>query len=223
MEDDTSSILSFQDDLQEDALSLCDLSSNAFSEVTDDNDPYCGSFFPSPSRDAFEFSITEPSAETVSHVDTILFCGKAIPFEQPRHLHRSDSSFKRLCRRVDSGPAWLPRSGSLRSPISKAAVVAAPAAGSCRYSTSSGREYKAIIGVTKFQSRMDMGEIRKRQSRQAPAPLFPAGTDGVELDSAMATGGRRGHGHWGLLRPLRCRSHLVGALARVSIGCMRHV
>ncbi|KAK4798971.1 hypothetical protein SAY86_024336 [Trapa natans] len=216
MEDETSILFGFQD-LEDDALSLCNLSSPPFISET-----YSGPSSPSPLKeDAFEFSNTCQSSGSVCHVDSILFCGKIIPFENPRYLLQRNFSFKRLRSSAgfESGEAHqLTRSDSLLFQSPKAAAPPPPAVGSFRYSSGSGGKLKALFGVTKFPARMDMDDIRKRQSRQAPAPLFPAGSD-----IALATSEGTGRSHWGLLRPLRCRSLLVSALARTSLGCIRHV
>ncbi|KAK4766211.1 hypothetical protein SAY87_007853 [Trapa incisa] len=215
MEDETSILLGFQD-LEDDAISLCSISSPPLISETCN-----GSSFPSLLKDdGFEFSNINRSSGSVPHVDRILFCGKIIPFENPRYLLQRNFSFKRLrgSDGFESGEAHkLARSESLRFPSAKVAS-AAPEVGSCRYSVGSGRKFKALFGVSKFPARMDMDDIRKRQSRLAPAPLFPAGSD-----IALATGEGSGHSHWGLVRPLRCRSLLVSALARASLGCIRHV
>ena len=111
-----------------------------------------------------------------------------------------------------------PRSSSLR----------VPETGKSRYqqyysssssSRSCSRKHNVLIGVlTKFPPRMELSEMRKRQSRRAPVPMLSAAYGG---DQPVVAGSEsRGRGHWGLLR---FRSNLVSALARVSFGCTRHV
>lgn len=65
-----------------------------------------------------------------------------------------------------------------------------------------------LIGLVKYQPEMDLSEIRKRQSRRAPAPMFPVMKGGEQ--SALADGkSGSAKGHWGLMRMVRCRFHLL--------------
>lgn len=204
---------------EEDALSLCDLSS---STLDADTSEAFGSPFP---IEQFDFS-GDQMEEAISSIDSILFCGRSIPFEKPRNfrayeeqrsrlsLLRSDSFKRQLSWRREFTPgARIMRSNSFRS---LSTSKDSPTAG-----TSQRRKYKAIIGVTKFPSKMEMSDIKKRQRRQAPAPLVPAAYDGIEAVVAVATG--RSGSHWGLLSPLRCKSHLMNAFGRVSLSCIPHV
>lgn len=211
----------FVDD-DDDALSLCDL---PFAALHRQPDGSCPAALPppaSPLQDAPDFEF--PAGPAISTVDAFLFCGKPIPYDDRECrvdslLLRSDSfgrlnSFRRDGAKVRFASGQLIRSNSLRVARSRSSV--APAAASVR-SSSSRRRHRALIGITKFPARMELSDIRKRQGRRAPAPLFPAAEGGEQV----VAGGRSG-GHWCLLRPLRCRSHLVNALAKASLGCIPH-
>ncbi|KAF8026269.1 hypothetical protein BT93_F2929 [Corymbia citriodora subsp. variegata] len=195
------------EDADEDDLSFCDLplSSAAVDQPQ--------GFFPSgPAHhppassleDASDFEFS--AAPAVSAVDAFLFCGRSVPYDEhecrvdPLLLH-SDSFRPREKLRSDS---------LLRVTRSTSSVAPATA---CDRSSSSWRRHRALIGITKFPATMELSDIRKRQGRRAPAPLFPVAEGGKEA----VAGGRSG-GHWSLLRPLRCRSHLVNALAKASLG-----
>lgn len=107
-------------------------------------------------------------------------------------------------------------SARLTSP-SRPSSFRAPATGSYRYQSGGSRKYNVLIGLTKIQPEMDLSEIRKRQGRRGPVPLFPVA--GVE-EPVIASGGRS---HWGLLRPLRSKSRLGRVLALASFGCFPRV
>ncbi|XP_030451089.1 uncharacterized protein LOC115673144 [Syzygium oleosum] len=209
------------DDADDDALSFCDLHFSPLHQP----DPPLPPTSPLLEASDFEFSTAGP---TISAVDAFLFCGKSIPFDERARrvdslLLRSDSfgrlnSFRRDGAKVRFASGQLLRSNSLRVARSRSSV--APAAASVVGSSSSRRrQYRALIGITKFPARMELSDIRKRQGRRAPAPLFPA-AEGEKQDSAA--GGRSG-GHRSLLGPSRCRSHFVNALAKASLGCIPHM
>ncbi|KAE7996926.1 hypothetical protein FH972_001603 [Carpinus fangiana] len=178
--------LLYLEEAEEDALSLCDLPIH-------DQDPE-PSYQNSPARlDLFEFS-TNAKPETNPSTDRILFCGRVIhrrdPLPggvQPKRRSESFNNFQTF------------HSARLTSP-SRSSSFRAPATGSYRYQSSGSRKHKVLIGLTKIQP-MDLSEIRKRQSRRTPAPIVP-----VPDEPVIVSGGRS---HWGLLRPLRCKSHLA--------------
>ncbi|KAK4784383.1 hypothetical protein SAY86_018751 [Trapa natans] len=183
-------------------------------------DPYNeSSSFPSPSKlDVFQFSLTGESGSF--RLDVI-----AIPPEKPEYVLQSDAYFERFRRSErESAAASLSRSSSLRLCRSSREVV--PLTGSfssSQRSPSSKRKYRVLIGVTKFPSRMDMCEIKRRQSLQPPTPLFPVGgSNGEDVLIEMAVGEKsQNHSQWSLSTlPLRCRSRVVTVLARASLGCM---
>ncbi|KAL3736419.1 hypothetical protein ACJRO7_025381 [Eucalyptus globulus] len=198
------------EDADADDLSFCDLPLSAALD-------HPQGFFTRPPtsspQDASDFEFSAGPA--ISAVDAFLFCGKSIPYDERESrvgslLLHSDS-FGPRDRPIASG--HLIRSDSvLRVTRSSSSVAPATA---CDRSPSPWRRHRALIGITKFPARMELSDIRKRQGRRAPAPLFPVAEGGNDVDA----GGRSG-GHWSLLRPLRCRSHLVSALAKASLGCI---
>ncbi|EXB80111.1 hypothetical protein L484_013438 [Morus notabilis] len=227
---------------EEDALSFCDLpmdnnivknteqkGANIISPTSSEDD-----------QDLFEF-FTSPEAKPAAETETIVFCGKRIePAKQPSEyvkrpgkglsLFIKKESFKK-CQfykhsRSDVVSAKRPvsprgvggnRSGSFRFGGGPNKTAGIPATGSHRYSRSGkggSRKHKVMIGLVKLQPEMELSEIRKRQGRRSPAPMFPA--TGVTGEEA---GGRS---HWGILRPLWCRAHFVSALTKASFSCLSH-
>jgi hypothetical protein len=43
-----------------------------------------------------------------------------------------------------------------------------------QYSSSNSRKHKVLIGFAKIPTKIELSDIKKRQSRQAPAPMIPA-------------------------------------------------
>ncbi|KAM1069218.1 hypothetical protein EV1_001077 [Malus domestica] len=201
-----------QQEVDEDALSLCDL------PLYDDNgesekNPITSASYSSAPDDLFEFRV-DPIRRYIPM--DVFFCGKPISprtqeplFENPLFSRSESLKF--------SSPS---HPYSHRSPGSELV----PAFGTCRshQQSSNSRKHKVFIGLVKYQPEMDMNEIRKRQSRRAPAPMFPVISSGEQPSVACGKSGS-GKGHWGLMRPLRCRFHLLGALAKVTHGCVPRV
>lgn len=154
-------------------------------------------------------------------IDTIIFCGRIMHQKevsaynlQTKSKWRSESLNKAHIMH-SIGFTNTIRSNSLRVPGPKPDT--APATGSYRHPDSCSRKHKVFIGPVKIRPEMELSEIRKRQGRRAPVPMFPV----VGGDESVIVGGKSGGGrsHWGLLRPLRCRSHLASVLAR-AFGCV---
>ncbi|PON58544.1 hypothetical protein PanWU01x14_165750 [Parasponia andersonii] len=235
-----------KNDGEDDAISLCNFSNGNDEEndvVSYNDDP----------NDAFEFSTTETllttgHTETLLFCGKSIPCrlNSKLPISFPQTTSLSQtphatSSFSRSA--TESGslnngikaqssrfhnvrtatttttPPPPPRSSSLRLPEARNSRYLQ------NYSSSSSicsRKHNVLIGLTKFPPKMELSEIRKRQSRRAPVPMFSSAACGG--DQPVVAGGQSGgKGNWGLLRPLRFRSNLVSALARVSFGCIRHV
>ncbi|GMY08729.1 conserved [Fagus crenata] len=201
---------------EEDTLSLCDL-------LIDDQEPdsYSPKYFPnSPSRpDMFEFS--KNPINPTNPKDTMIFCGRVIhqknqqdqSHRQALFLSRSES-FNKSQKFHSARFTGNARSNSLRVP------TPAPATGSSRYyHKSDSKKHKVLIGLAKIQPEMDLNEIRKRQGRRAPVPMFPVVDGGEPVVAGGGKSGGTGKSHWGLLRPLRCRGHATNALARAAFGC----
>jgi hypothetical protein len=43
-----------------------------------------------------------------------------------------------------------------------------------QYSSSNSRKHKVLIGFAKIPTKIELSDIKKRQSRQAPTPMIPA-------------------------------------------------
>ncbi|TQD97330.1 hypothetical protein C1H46_017032 [Malus baccata] len=204
----------------DDTLSFCD-----FSLYNDDYDSYSPSprKYPDTPDSLFEFFIDHPDFELDS--SAVVFCGKTIgdvDFPQNTKLVQRDPRNGLFLFKTNS----FKRSQSVRSPVDleKSSVFRpnSPAAGSCRYQSSKSKKHRtALIGsLVKPQPKMELSDIKRRQSRLAPGPMFPIaeGDHSGELVAAFAADG--GKAHKSPLRPLRCRSHLVSALVKASFGCI---
>lgn len=207
-------------EISEDALSFCDLLMDKDEKELDDFPTNFNETAASDS-DFFEFEIL-PKTETAT--EDIVFFGKQIKqhIEFVRHPRnglfiRRDSFKKSQSFRTDLSSKTVydeTRSGSFRSGRPKAL----PAIGKSPFGSSSSRKHKVIIGLVNPQPKMELSEIRKRQSRRSPAPMFGAGGE-----PAVPGDGIGKKSHWGLLRPLQCRTHFMNALTKASFGCLSHV
>lgn len=196
---------------EEDALSLCDLPiHNQDAEL--EPHPFSPNYRNSPSH-FFEFSIDSKPETNCPSTDRILFCGRVIHQKQRDPL---PAKLQPKQRSESFNKSQTFHSARLTSPT-RSSSFRAPATGSYRYQSGGSRKYKVLIGLTKIQPEMDLSEIRKRQGRRGPVPMFPVA--GAE-EPVIASGGRS---HWGLLRPLRSKSHLGRVLALASFGCFPRV
>ncbi|KAK9283329.1 hypothetical protein L1049_011568 [Liquidambar formosana] len=193
-----------QEEEAEDALSFCNFPINDVGEESEYNEFSGENPNPSSDQDLFEFFPNPKCSQT----NNIIFCGKIIPYEHERRLENRAKSL----RVTSSKPSPSP--------------TTAPAIGSCRFlSTSAGsksRRHVFMFGVVpKFRQEMELRDMKKRQSRLAPAPMFPAVGGGEMVVSGEAGIGKVDNGNWGLLRLLKCRSrtHFGSALA-TSFGCL---
>lgn len=226
----------------EDALSFCDLPT--LDKDDTELDPFLDSYranslsSPEDDNDLFEFFVNpEILTDNIPEKEGIVFCGKPIiPLKQPNEFvnkHprnsrfiRRESSFRKVCQLSSSSRSsdvvfsGNNRSSSFRLGGPKRPL---PATGSSRCrggGSGSFRKRKVIIGLVKFQAgpnKMELSEMRKRQSRRSPAPMFPVADHGGEPASA----GRSTT--WGLFRPLRCRAHFVSAWTKASLRYLPHV
>ncbi|KAL6290765.1 hypothetical protein ACE6H2_008275 [Prunus campanulata] len=215
-----------QMDDADDTLSFCD-----FSLYNDDYDNYSPSprQYPDTPESFFEF-LTDPDFEPDSSavgptLDAIVFCGKTIAYDAPKNPKQP-----KLVQRDPRNGLFLfktnsfKRSHSFRSTldlaISSPFKPSSPATGSCRYQSSKSRKHKMVLigSLVKPQPKMELRDIKRRQSRRAPKSMFPV-ANGTELVAATPADGGGAH-HKGLLRPLRCRAHLVSALVKASFGCI---
>lgn len=147
-------------------------------------------------EDFFEFSVDPVYGY---YPMDIVFCGKSISSSKPinKQLGSRSESFK-LGHCPSSQSHVMQHHKSLKS--------------------KSSNSHKHLIGLVKYhQQEMDLNEIRKRQGRRAPVAMFPVnGGEKPEVKS-------EGKGQSGVMRPLRCRSHLLNALAKAALGCIPHV
>ncbi|KAF9613889.1 hypothetical protein IFM89_012437 [Coptis chinensis] len=95
--------------------------------------------------------------------------------------------------------------------------------GKCKFSeqrTPSARPRRRVLmfGLVKAPTEMELKDIRNRQSRRMPSPLFPA-FDGEETVSVKRVGGK---GTWRLLRVLSCKGEANGVIT-ASLSCTPQV
>ncbi|XP_022764303.1 uncharacterized protein LOC111309532 [Durio zibethinus] len=176
----------------------------------------------SPSYEHFEFPFI-PNTSLRKNKD-IVFCGKLIKEQgfdgdddgQSRYLFPLSSARLLNNKKKDLGSIYLVNSKPNSSLSTKSFRSQ-----SCSFS----RKQKVLIGLAKMPPKMELSDIKKRQSRRNPSPMFPPAASGdLEVVAAGKScsgdsggGGRRSH-LWGLLR---CRAQLASALAKAS--CIPHV
>ncbi|KAL5800213.1 hypothetical protein ACOSQ4_033097 [Xanthoceras sorbifolium] len=99
-----------------------------------------------------------------------------------------------------------------------------PATESYRHRRSSdSRKHKVLFGLAKIPSKMELSDIKKRQSSRKPAPIIPVvhGETTVVSSGVGCGGGRRQRSV--LVVPLKqCGVHLANVLAqaKASFGCV---
>ncbi|KAK8546184.1 hypothetical protein V6N13_067411 [Hibiscus sabdariffa] len=80
------------------------------------------------------------------------------------------------------------------------------------FRSQSVKQPKALIGVTKIPQRMELSDLRKRQSKgNRPLFMFPPADDGCGVDGKRCR-------LWSLLKPSRCRDHSFSSLSKASLG-----
>ncbi|KAJ4957701.1 hypothetical protein NE237_024812 [Protea cynaroides] len=79
-----------------------------------------------------------------------------------------------------------------------------------------------MFGIVKVQKETELKDIKKRQNRLNPAPLFPAVVTGSG-DEKVGVRKEEEKGSWRLLRALSCRGHASAAAVTASFGCIPHV
>lgn len=229
MENNTINNLQNEEGYSEDTLSLCDLSIDKDEET----ELYVSPENPIQDQDFFEFLVNPEDQETNPSNETVLFCGKTMSprtaQEFQRHpnngLYIRRESFKR-CHSFKS------ESSSIKQPLVITTTdhsnsfrlcgpVPSPATGKGKYKSSGSQKHKVLIGLSKVQSKMELSDIKKRQSRRTPSPMFLV-SDGAEQAIAGDDKVVAERSHWGLLGTFRCRSHFVSALSKASFSCMHH-
>ncbi|KAM1019806.1 hypothetical protein ACFX15_040401 [Malus domestica] len=194
-------------EVEEDALSFCDLPLHDDVGESEEN-PMASASYSSDLDAFFEFPV-DPIRGYIPM--DVVFCGK------PIHLRNEEPQIEN---------PFFSRSESFKfsSPSHPHSHRSESELVSCRSHSpsSNSRKHKVLIGLVKYQPEMDMNEIRKRQGRRTPAPMFPV-ISGGELASVGGGRSGSGKGHWRLMRALRCRFHLLNALAKATLGCMPRV
>ncbi|KAK3232379.1 hypothetical protein Dsin_004260 [Dipteronia sinensis] len=159
---------------------------------------------------SFEFPFNGGSSSTsantgqngVAFVTAVNFFGS--PFDDRfRQDQKSTSNF------------ILPvKSKSCRSPP-------APATESLRYRQqhrhylSDSRKHKVLFGLAKIPTKMELSDIKKRQSKRNPAPVVPG-------ETAVGGGGKR-HSSVLVVPFKQCGVHIASVLAKASFGCVSRV
>ncbi|GKU91752.1 hypothetical protein SLEP1_g5577 [Rubroshorea leprosula] len=201
----------------EDTLSLCDLPlhyQGSDSPVSPNS--------PSHPQDLFDFSFNPRSA---SFNSSIVFCGKIVEEQKRDEIDDFSVDQSRYLFPLSSARLMNSEHKKFRDNSGKAGVVnSKPASlesaarfGSCRYGSS--RKHNVLIGLARIPAKMELSDIKKRQSKRNPAPLFVM-EGGGQPDLTVKGGGV---GLRALMKPLRCRAHLARALAKASLGCIGYV
>uniref|UniRef100_A0A0A0KNN4 Uncharacterized protein n=1 Tax=Cucumis sativus TaxID=3659 RepID=A0A0A0KNN4_CUCSA len=162
-------------------------------------------------QDFFEFR-TDLKRKTSSLLppSEIVFCGRTLDIfrdeDSASSRNRSESS---LIRNQSF------RYGNGSRPFSSSAV-----GGLFEIQRSNSRRPMALIGLTKTPSRIELSEIRKRQARLAPTPMFHVVPKETTVSVVTADGYESGISPWRLIKPLRYRSVVVRVLAKAASTCM---
>ncbi|KAK5770296.1 hypothetical protein PVK06_046446 [Gossypium arboreum] len=213
-----------QEELEE-TLSFCDLSLLENDQDLDDTSHHSPKY-PSYGQDIFEFPfIPNTPLNNNNKANDIVFGGKLIKEEEfvdgdgdqsryPFHL----SSTKKFNNKNDLGSFYL---------LNSKPNPCLPTKGFRSQSYSCLRKHKALIGITKIEPKMELSDMKKRQSRRNhPLPMFPPMANGdmvvVDTGDGCNAGGKRGH-RWSLLKPLRCRPNLFSTATKASLGCIPRV
>uniref|UniRef100_A0A5B6YNT0 Uncharacterized protein n=1 Tax=Davidia involucrata TaxID=16924 RepID=A0A5B6YNT0_DAVIN len=220
------------DDDAEETLSLCDLpiySTEAADWEDFSKEDQSFSSISSDQEDYFEFFSTEEfissttSCSSAHHQNSIIFCGKLIPYkeaaasidttqklentkQQPprkRGLFRwknLDSFNKPKTSKSNESSSVLPVSAgkcdkNYDFSVQRLSILASP---------TKSRWHLFMFGLARFPTEMDLSEMKNRQSRrrrQRSSTLFRS--DGGD-EKVAGGGGSRGKGLWGLIRSLGC-------------------
>lgn len=205
-----------QEELDE-TLSLCDLSLENYQDLGDTTSHHSPNS-PSHGHQFFEFPIIPSTPSNNNKANDIVFGGKLIKeqgfvhgdnSDQSRNLFHVSSTKKFNYNKKDLGSLYLvnPKPNSTRS---------------FRSQSSSFRKYKVLIGISKIEPKMELDDMKKRQSRRNhPLPMFPpVATDDmtvVEAGDGCDSGGKRGQ-RWSLSRHLK-----FSVLPKVSFACIPRV
>ncbi|TXG49574.1 hypothetical protein EZV62_025449 [Acer yangbiense] len=85
-----------------------------------------------------------------------------------------------------------------------------------RHYLSDSRKHKVLFGLAKIPTKMELSDIKKRQSKRNPAPVVPGETSVVD---GGGVGGKR-HGSVLVVPFKQCGVHIASVLAKASFGCV---
>ncbi|KAB1993375.1 hypothetical protein ES319_D13G026600v1 [Gossypium barbadense] len=212
-----------QEELEE-ALSFCDLSLENDQDLDDTSHHSPNS--PSYDHDIFEFPFIPKTPLNNNKENFVVFCGKLIKDQgfvdgdgdQSRYLFRLSSTKQFNNNKNDLGSFYLLNSKANSSLSTK---------GFRSQSYSSFGKHKVLIGISKIEPKVELNEMKKRQSRRNhPLPMFPpVATDDIAMEdvgNGRTVDGKRGH-RWSWLKHLKCRPNLFSVLAKTSLGCISRV
>lgn len=237
------------DQEQEDAISLCDLSTDHYQEDSDNYDNG-GNL----EEDNFEFSFSDPSIVTNqngaglvncddSDINAINFCGKIIGYNNNNNNNSSNNNKAKNDKQQGEAVDTTRVENQTRRLKKSASSQSQQATGSyrCRSSSksnSSRYKHKVLIGLAKIPTEMDLSDIKKRQSKMrkpttttttSPVPQVTAASvelaaSGGENGSAVGGGGsgserRRNNNRWSLIRSLTCGTRFANVFAKTAFGC----
>ncbi|KAK8542202.1 hypothetical protein V6N13_137223 [Hibiscus sabdariffa] len=162
-------------------------------------------------RDRFEFPFISNTRLKNNETNDIVFCGKLIKEQefvvdnrdQGKHFSSSHSAKQFNKEKKDLGSLYLVNSKSKSSLLTK----------SFRFQNSSSvKQYRSLIGITKIQLKMELSDLKKRQSKQDyPLPMFPPSTTNVDNIDGCSVSDKRCF-VWNLLRPTRYRAHTFSGM-----------
>lgn len=224
----------------EETLSLCDLPihSDSFKWEDDFSNKFDGRYSSDEDNNVFEFFSEDFTASTYPSGKEVIFCGKYIPYkaELPTGLEKTQNfkiphkqnptkknsrfqwkslSFKRLLKqnssksvkqsnnKYSSKPQGV-RDSKMFGTFSGENKVSLSA------SSTKSRWYLFLFGMGKFPIEMELTDIKSRQSKRFPSPMFSSSYD----DNSNNTERRSDKGLWRLLRGLGYRSQPINAVTK---------
>ncbi|KAF9674849.1 hypothetical protein SADUNF_Sadunf10G0169600 [Salix dunnii] len=178
------------------------------------------------SQDFFEFSPPDDQSTKTNPPRDIIFFGRDILNKTKQSANSPDPFIYGTDSRnpVNRLPHLLSRSIETSKPSR-----APNSTGSFRdhLSSDSSRKHKVLIGLAKVPSKMELSDIKKRQSRQAPAPMIPAamlaGDEKRLLMGFDRSGKSNQKGRGEFAKPLKCRTYLSDGNDADTEGFMHSV
>ncbi|CAK7325509.1 unnamed protein product [Dovyalis caffra] len=154
------------------------------------------------SQDFFEFLPPEQDTETNPAQDIIFFGRHILPKTKQSANSPNPSADQTNSHSPFNSSAHLSsnrsrRSHSLQFETAKPSPTP-PSTGSFRdqyYSSNNSRKHKVLIGLAKIPPKMELSDIKKRQSRQAPAPMIPTAVLAVDEKPLVDGSNRSGLDH----------------------------